>query len=79
MSEDNTEAARRALLPEMPQHLRDEVAAGRPVYTTAEMSEAFDVIGFMAPIVVVRRKSDDKLGSLEFTHSPRFYFNFKED
>jgi hypothetical protein len=29
--------------------------------------------------VVVKRKSDGKKGSLEFTHSPRVYFNFVED
>jgi hypothetical protein len=34
------------------------------------------VIGFMAPLVVVRRKHDGKKGSLEFQHSPRFYFGF---
>jgi hypothetical protein len=34
------------------------------------------VIGFMAPLVVVRRRSDGKKGSLEFQHSPRHYFGF---
>jgi len=46
------------------------------VWDTSELTEAFDVIGFMAPFVVVRRKSDSAKGSLEFQHSPRFYFNF---
>ena len=44
-----------------------------------ELAETFEVIGFMAPFVVVRRKSDGKKGSLEFQHHPRFYFNWKED
>jgi hypothetical protein len=35
------------------------------------------VIGFAAPFVVVRRKSDGVKGTLEFTHSPRVYFDFK--
>lgn len=48
------------------------------VWTTAEMGEEFSVCGFAAPYVVVRRKSDGKKGSLEFCHSPRFYFNFQE-
>lgn len=47
-----------------------------PVYTTAEMLEVFSVEGFMAPFVVVTRKSDGVRGSLMFTHSPRRYFLF---
>jgi hypothetical protein len=35
-------------------------------------------MGFAAPYVVVRRKSDGVKGSLEFTHHPRVYFNFQE-
>ena len=31
----------------------------------------------MAPLVVVRRKSDGVKGSLMFQHSPRFYFGFE--
>jgi hypothetical protein len=34
------------------------------------------VVGFTAPYVVVRRRSDGKKGSLEFQHDPRFYFGF---
>ena len=49
------------------------------VWTTDQLGQDFEVIGFMAPFVVVRRKSDGKKGSLEFHHSPRFYFNFQED
>lgn len=49
------------------------------VWTKDELREEFDVLGFMAPLVVVRRKADGVKGSLEFTHSPRFYFNFEED
>lgn len=47
------------------------------VWTTDELSQNFEVIGFMAPLVAVRRRSDGKKGSLEFQHGPRFYFNFK--
>jgi hypothetical protein len=48
-------------------------------WDTQELSAEFEVTGFMAPLVVVKRKSDGVMGSLEFTHSPRFYFNFVED
>jgi hypothetical protein len=42
-------------------------------------SVKFEVKGFMAPYVIVRRKSDDAVGSLEFQHEPRYYFSFQED
>ena len=46
------------------------------VWDTSELSDDFDVIGFMAPVVAVIRKSDRQKGSLYFQHSPRFYFSF---
>lgn len=46
------------------------------VYDTRELSAEFEVLGFMAPYAVAQRKSDGMLGSLEFSHSPRFYFAF---
>jgi len=46
-------------------------------YTTAELGEYFIVHGFSAPFVIVTRKSDNRKGSLEFTHNPRIYFNFR--
>jgi len=49
------------------------------VYDTGELQQEFSVLGFMAPYVVVQRKSDGVKGSLEFQHSPRFYFNFQAD
>ena len=49
------------------------------VWDAAQLAQDFEVLGFMAPYVVVRRKSDGCKGSLEFQHSPRFYFNFVLD
>jgi len=49
------------------------------VWDTTELSRDFDVTGFMAPYVVVRRKTDGVVGSLMFRHSPRFYFSFTPD
>lgn len=49
------------------------------VWDTEELSRDFVVEGFMAPFTIVRRRSDNKQGTVMFTHSPRFYFNFKED
>lgn len=47
------------------------------VWNTDELRRDFEVIGFAAPLVVVRRKSDGKKGSLEFQHNPRLYFNWQ--
>jgi hypothetical protein len=47
------------------------------VWDTSELSRDFEVVGFMAPIVVVRRRSDGQKGSLMFQHHPRFYFGFE--
>lgn len=47
------------------------------VWSTDQLSDDFEVLGFMAPLVVVRRRSDGRKGSLEFQHGPRYYFNFQ--
>lgn len=46
------------------------------VWSTDQLRDDFDVIGFGAPFVVVVRKADGVKGSLMFQHSPRFYFSF---
>jgi hypothetical protein len=48
------------------------------VWDTQRLAQDFEVIGFLAPLVVVRRKADGMKGSLEFRHGPpRLYFNFE--
>lgn len=47
------------------------------VWSTQELGEEFDVLGFAAPYVIVQRKSDGVRGSLSFQHPPRFYFSFE--
>ena len=49
------------------------------VWDTQQLAEEFEVIGFMAPLVVVRRKADGVKGSLEFQHNPRLYWGFVPD
>lgn len=49
------------------------------VWDTQELAAEFEVIGFLAPFVVVRRRSDGCKGSLSFQHNPRFYFDFVLD
>jgi hypothetical protein len=76
---DETEALRRQRLVEINNAAGDRAALEAKygqVWTTQELTEHFHVIGFAAPLVVVRRKSDGLKGSLEFQHQPRLYFNF---
>jgi len=49
------------------------------VWNLRELAASFIIIGFMAPFVVVRRKVDGVIGSLEFQQDPRFYFNWQVD
>lgn len=74
---DPTEDARRAMLESGQPH--EDLAFAEVKYDTAQMSELFVVHSFLAPFVVVTRKSDGVKGTLEFTHNPRWYFNFVAD
>lgn len=47
------------------------------VWDTAQLQEDFEVLGFMAPLIAVRRRADGVKGSLMFQGSPRFYFGFQ--
>ena len=77
---DPTESIRRQLTAEInaAQAKREELEAkyGK-VWSTPEMTEEFETIGFMAPFVVVKRRSDGVKGCLTFQHNPRFYFDWK--
>jgi hypothetical protein len=76
---DPTEAIRRQRLAEInraPGSREALEAEHGQVWDTDQLREDFEVVGFMAPLVVVRRKSDGVKGSLEFQASPRFYFSF---
>jgi len=60
---------------------REMVETGQPeadlaaekgqTWTTEELTANFEVVGFAAPFVVVKRRSDGTVGSLEFTTSWR--------
>ena len=47
------------------------------VWDTSELQADFEVLGFMAPFVVVRRRSDSRKGSLLFQTSPRLYYGWE--
>ena len=78
---DLTEAFRRQRLAELnPGVDRGELEQRYgTVLDHVELAAAYKVVRFMAPFVIVRRKADGKIGSLEFQHAPRFYFNWQED
>jgi hypothetical protein len=79
---DPTEAIRRQRLAEInaqPGSREALEAQYGKVWDTQELAQEFEVIGFMAPLVVVRRKADGVKGSLEFQHFPRWYFAFQAD
>jgi hypothetical protein len=83
---DPTEDARRAMVHEINSRLSpdEQVRYGElilqygedNVWDTPELEENFEVTGFLAPFCIVRRKSDNVKGLLQFCHSPRFYFDF---
>jgi len=77
---DPTENIRRQLVNEInaePGSREALEAEYEEVMDTQEMSAKYEVQGFMAPFVVVRRKSDGVKGCLTFQHDPRFYFDFQ--
>jgi hypothetical protein len=77
---DATEAARRARLAEInaaPGSREALEALYGQVWDTRELARDYEVIGFLAPYVGVKRKADGVRGSLEFQHHPRLYFNFQ--
>jgi len=49
------------------------------VWDTEQLRGEFEVIGFAAPLVIVRNKSTGERGSLFFQHDPRFYFGYEPD
>jgi hypothetical protein len=80
---DPTEAARRERLAEInaePGSREALEAQYGQVWDTRQLAQDFEVIGFLASLVVVRRKADGMKGSLEFQHGPpRLYFSFVPD
>ena len=77
---DPTEAIRKELLVTInaePGSREALEAEHGQVWDTKQLGEDFEVLGFMAPVVVVRRKIDGQKGSLFFQARPRYYFGFE--
>ena len=79
---DQTETIRRQMVAELNSEdntkAKLEAKHGK-VWTTSEMQDEFEALGFMAPFIIVRKRDTGERGSLMFTHSPRFYFSFKPE
>ncbi len=78
---DPTENVRREMVDKINSFKRTKEELQRiygEVYNTSELNEQFDVIGFMAPFITVRRFLDNVKGTLMFQDQPRYYFSFKE-
>jgi hypothetical protein len=79
---DQTESIRRNLVVEInanPGSREALEAEHGQVWDTNELQRDFEVLGFGAPLVVVRRRADLVKGSLFFQHNPRFYFGFQAE
>ena len=79
---DETEAVRRQMVAEInaePGSRSDLESKHGQVWDTDEMCRDFEPLGFSAPLIVVRRRSDRVRGSLMFQHNPRFFFGFQPE
>ena len=73
---DETEGVRRKMVAPPTGRAKLEGKYGQ-VWDAGEVTRDFTVEGFLAPYVVVTRKSDGQQGTLEFQHSPRYYYSFE--
>ena len=80
---DETEGIRRVMVAEINSAAAErtelEQRLGERVWSTDELRADFTVEGFMAPMVIVRRKSDGVRGTLFFQHDPRYYWGFNAE
>ncbi len=60
--------------PEIHQAIQDD---GGECWTTDELQEDFEVLGFMAPACIVRKRETKEKGTVLFVHAPRVYFRWK--
>jgi len=79
---DETETIRRQMVATInadPGSRADLESKHGQVWDTSELQNDFQVVGFLAPVVVVRRRSDGVRGSLMFQNDPRFYHSFQAE
>lgn len=82
MTNDETENLRRQRLIELncePGSREALEAKYGKVWSTDDLRVEFEVLGFMAPFVIVANRETGQRGSLEFQHQPRFFFNWQPE
>lgn len=50
---------------------------GGECWTTDEVQDEFEIIGFMAPFCVAKRRETQEKGALTFVHRPRIYYSWR--
>lgn len=61
-----------------PPKTREELERGfGQVWNTAELAAQFVITAIIDDQVVVRRKADNKVGTLHYQNEPRLYFGFE--
>jgi len=79
---DPTETIRRSLVQQIntdPSDRERLKAQHGKVWDTQQLQQDFEVLGFAAPLIVVRERSTGRMGTLFFQHSPRLYWGFSPD
>lgn len=77
---DDTELLRQQLTARLNARARDRADLASQygeVWDGDEVRRDFEILGFLAPFVRVRRPTDDVEGLLTFQHHPRYYFAFE--
>jgi hypothetical protein len=80
--QEQVELVQRARLAEINSHPEGRALLEKQygqVWDTDDLRRDFEVLQFAAPWLVVKRRADGVTGTLEFQHSPRFYWGFRED
>jgi hypothetical protein len=79
---DQTETIRRSMVQQINtvpgDRERLEAQHGK-VWDTQQLQTDFKVMGFAAPLIVVRVRTTGQKGTLLFQHSPRLYWGFSPD
>lgn len=70
---DPTEGIRRAMVKAINS---EEMDYEGQTWTTDQLTQEFEVVGFLAPFVMVKHKTTGEKGTLMFKHSPRVYFEW---
>lgn len=61
--------------PDVFQAIQEE---GGECWSTEEVTQEFDILGFMAPFCTAVRMETGKKGTLAFVHRPRIYYGWRE-